>query len=165
MQYPRLPGLTLDGQVYQNEEMGTVEAIIPPGPWRTCHGPGMVELPNGDLLCCWFAGTFEGDADVHIVCARLPKGADKWEEPVDVSNDPTRSEQNPSLFLGPDGAVWCMYTAQLGRVPGKDNMQFTSQVRCQKSFDGGKTWSDYETIFPEEGTFSRLPIQVLKNGR
>ena len=165
MQYPRLPGLTLDGQVYQNEEMGTVEAIIPPGPWRTCHGPGMVELPNGDLLCCWFAGTFEGDADVHIVCARLPKGADKWEEPVDVSNDPTRSEQNPSLFLGPDGAVWCMYTAQLGRVPGKDNMQFTSQVRCQKSFDGGKTWSDYETIFPEEGTFSRQPIQVLKNGR
>ena len=33
------------------------------------------------------------------------------------------------------------------------------------STDGGKTWSDYETIFPEEGTFSRQPIQVLKNGR
>ncbi len=165
MNYPVLPGLTMDGQVYCNAEMGTVEAIIPPGPWRTCHGPGMVETPDGDLLCCWFAGTFEGDADIHIVCARLPKGADKWEEPVNVSNDPTRSEQNPSLFMGPDGAVWCMYTAQLGRVPGKDNMQFTSQVRCQKSFDGGKTWGAYETIFPEEGTFSRQPIQVLKNGR
>lgn len=165
MNYPALPGLTMDGQVYYNAEMGTVEAIIPPGPWRTCHGPGMVELPNGDLLCCWFAGTFEGDADIHIVCARLPKGADKWEEPVNVSSDPTRSEQNPSLFLGPDGAVWCMYTAQLGRVPGKDNMQYTSQVRCQKSFDGGKTWGDYETVFSEEGTFSRQPIQVLKNGR
>lgn len=165
MNYPALPGLTMDGQVYHNAEMGTVEAIIPPGPWRTCHGPGMVELPGGDLLCCWFAGTFEGDADIHIVCARLPKGADKWEEPVNVSGDPTRSEQNPSLFLGPDGAVWCMYTAQLGRIPGKNNMQYTSQVRCQKSFDGGKTWGDYETIFPEEGTFSRQPIQVLKNGR
>lgn len=165
MNYPALPGLTMDGQVYYHAEMGTVEAIIPPGPWRTCHGPGMVELPNGDLLCCWFAGTFEGDADIHIVCARLPKGADKWEEPVNVSGDPTRSEQNPSLFLGPDGAVWCMYTAQLGRIPGKDNMQYTSQVRCQKSFDGGRTWGDYETVFPEEGTFSRQPIQVLKNGR
>ncbi|MDO5546440.1 MAG: sialidase family protein [Eubacteriales bacterium] len=165
MNYPALPGLTMDGQVYYNAEMGTVEAIIPPGPWRTCHGPGMVELPNGDLLCCWFAGTFEGDADIHIVCARLPKGADKWEEPVNVSGDPTRSEQNPSLFLGPDGAVWCMYTAQLGRIPGKDNMQYTAQVRCQKSFDGGKTWGDYETIFPEEGTFSRQPIQILSSGR
>ena len=50
MNYPALPGLTMDGQVYYNTEMGTVEAIIPPGPWRTCHGPGMVELPNGDLL-------------------------------------------------------------------------------------------------------------------
>ena len=165
MNYPALPGLTMDGQVYYNAEMGTVEAIIPPGPWRTCHGPGMVELPNGDLLCCWFAGTFEGDADIHIVCARLPKGADKWEEPVNGSGDPTRSEQNPSLFLGPDGAVWCMYTAQLDRIPGKDNMQYTSQVRCQKSWDGGLTWGDYETIFPEEGTFSRQPIQILKNGR
>ena len=35
MNYPALPGLTMDGQVYYNAEMGTVEAIIPPGPWRT----------------------------------------------------------------------------------------------------------------------------------
>lgn len=165
MNYPTLPGLTPDGTIYQNTEMGTLEANIPAGPWRTCHGPAMLELPNGDMLCCWFAGTFEGDADIHIVCARLPKGAQKWEEPVNISGDPTRSEQNPSLFNGPDGAVWCMYTAQLDRVPGKDNMQYTSQVRCQKSYDNGLTWSDYETIFPEEGTFARQPIQVLKNGR
>ena len=165
MTYPVLPGLTADGKVYYNAEMGTVEAKIPNGGFRTCHGPGMVELPNGDLLCCWFAGTFEGDTDIHVICSRLPKGADKWEDPVDVSNDPERSEQNPSLFYGPDDAVWCMYTAQKGRQPGKDNMQYTSQVRCQKSFDGGLTWSEPETIFPEEGTFSRQPIQILKNGR
>ena len=85
MNYPTLPGLTLDGKVYYNAEMGTVESIVPPGSWATCHGPAMLELPNGDLLCCWFAGTFEGDADIHVVCARLPKGADQWEEPVNVS--------------------------------------------------------------------------------
>ena len=44
-------------------------------------------------------------------------------------------------------------------------MQFTSVVRCQKSFDGGRTWGPYETVFPEEGTFCRQPIQVLSNGR
>jgi predicted neuraminidase len=58
-----------------------------------------------------------------------------------------------------------MYTAQLDRVEGKDNMQFTSVIRCQKSEDGGKTWSEYETMFPEEGSFCRQPIQVLSNGR
>lgn len=44
-------------------------------------------------------------------------------------------------------------------------MQFTSVVRCQKSRDGGLTWGSYETMFPEEGTFCRQPIQILSNGR
>lgn len=165
MDYPKLPGLTPDGRVYWNEEMGTAEARIPNGGYRSGHGPALLELPNGDLLCVWFAGSFEGNADVHIVCSRLEKDSGSWTEPVDVSNDPLRSEQNPSLFYGPDGAAWCMYTAQLDRQAGKDNMQFTAVVRCQKSTDGGRTWGPYETVFPEEGTFCRQPIQVLSNGR
>ena len=146
MTYPKLPGLTWDGTLYQNDEMGTVEALLPTGGWPTAHAPAMVELPDGDLLCCWFAGTYEGSADIHIICSLLPKDAPAWLPPVDISGDPTRSEQNPSLFYGPDGAVWAMYTAQLDRVPGKDNMQFTSVVRCQKSFDGGRTWGPYEPV-------------------
>ncbi|HIR19419.1 MAG TPA: exo-alpha-sialidase [Candidatus Pelethomonas intestinigallinarum] len=165
MDYPKLPGLTPDGRVYWNEEMGTIEARIPNGGYRSGHGPALLELPNGDLLCVWFAGSFEGNADVHIVCSRLEKDSGAWTEPVDVSGDPERSEQNPSLFYGPDGAAWCMYTAQLDRQAGKDNMQFTAVVRCQKSTDGGRTWGPYETVFPEEGTFCRQPIQVLSNGR
>lgn len=165
MNYVTLPGLTSDGKLYFNEDMNTVEAKIPAGTYLTCHSPAMLELPNGDLLCCWFAGSYEGEPDVSIVCARLPKGADRWTDPVLVSGDPERSEQNPSLFNGPDGAVWCMYTAQLARENGKDNMQFTSQIRCQKSFDGGLTWEAYETVFPREGSFCRQPIQVLENGR
>lgn len=165
MDYPKLPGLTPDGRVYWNEEMGTIEARIPNGGYRSGHGPALLELPNGDLLCVWFAGSFEGNADVHIVCSRLEKDSEAWAEPVDVSGDPERSEQNPSLFYGPDGAAWCMYTAQLDRQAGKDNMQFTAVVRCQKSTDGGRTWGPYETVFPEEGTFCRQPIQVLSNGR
>lgn len=165
MNYRHLPGLTPDGTMYINDTMQTVEAMLPPGPYKTAHSPALLELESGDMLCAWFAGSFEGNADVGIVCARLPKGANQWEEPVQVSNDPQRSEQNPSLFSGPDGAVWAMYTAQLDRLPGKDNMQFTSVVRCQKSFDGGRTWEKYETVFDKEGTFCRQPIQILSNGR
>ncbi len=164
MTYQKLPGLTPDGTMYLNEDLGTVEAMIPPGGYKTAHGPGLLEMANGDMLCTWFAGSFEGNADINVVCARLKKGADKWEEPVLVSHDPERSEQNPSLFLGPDGKVWAMYTSQLDRVEGKDNMQYTSVIRCQKS-DDGITWSDYETVFPEEGSFCRQPIQILSNGR
>ena len=165
MQYPILPDLTPDGRIYRNEHMNTLEAMLPTGGYLSAHSPALLELPNGDLLCVWFAGTFEGSPDVSIICARLPKGAPNWEEPVMVSGDPERSEQNPSLFLAPDGSVWAMYTAQLARTQGKDNMQFTSVVRRQISCDGGKTWSAPDVIFPREGTFCRQPIQILSNGR
>ena len=72
MTYAKLPGLTWDGTVYENEEMGTLEALLPTGGYPTAHAPAMVELPDGDLLCCWFAGTYEGSADIHIICSCLP---------------------------------------------------------------------------------------------
>ena len=165
MAIQKLPGLTWDGQIYENEDMGTLEALLPTGGYPTAHAPAMLELPNGDMLCCWFGGTYEGSADIRIICARLPKGSGKWTEPVDISGDPERSEQNPSLFYGPDNAVWAMYTAQKDRQAGKDNMQFTSQIRCQKSTDGGLTWGPYTTMFAREGSFCRQPIQILANGR
>lgn len=165
MEYKHLESLTPDGTMYVNDDMGALEAMIPPGGYATAHAPALLELENGDMLCAWFAGSFEGSKDISIVCARKEKDADHWEPPVPVSYDKERSEQNPSLFAGPDGAVWCMYTAQLDRVEGKDNMQFTSIIRCQKSWDGGRTWGEAEVIFPEEGSFCRQPIQVLSNGR
>ncbi len=165
MTYPVLPGLTADGTLYHDPEMGTVEALLPTGGYPTAHAPALLELPDGSLLCAWFAGTYEGSADIRIVCSRLPAGEGAWLPPVDISGDPARSEQNPSLFLAPQGEVWALYTAQLDRQPGKDNMQYTSQVRRQKSLDGGRTWGPYDTLFPEEGTFCRQPIQVLSSGR
>lgn len=165
MNYPHLQGLPLNGTLFINDALGTLEAVLPPGCYKTAHAPALLELPNGDILCAWFAGSFEGSADVSIVCAALRAGSGKWDEPVQISHDEHRSEQNPSLFLAPDGEIWAMYTAQLDRVPGKDNMQFTSVVRRQRSKDGGRTWSDYDVMFPKEGTFCRQPIQILSNGR
>lgn len=165
MTYPLLPGLTPDGQIYENRDMGTFEAFLPTGGYPTAHAPALVELEDGTMLCCWFAGTYEGSADVHIICSRLPQDSTKWSEIIEISGDPERSEQNPSLFLRMPGEVWAMYTAQKDRVAGKDNMQFTSQIRMQRSHDGGRTWEQYETVFGWEGSFCRQPIQVLSNGR
>ena len=165
MNYPRINEIIPDGKVYEDARLGLLTALLPTGGEKTAHAPAMVELPDGAILCCWFAGTYEGSADIHIICSRLEKDGLRWSEPVAISGDPERSEQNPSLFYGPDGAVWAMYTAQLDRQPGKDNMQYTAVVRRQKSFDGGLTWGEYDTVFPEEGTFCRQPIQILSNGR
>lgn len=165
MKYPVLQTPAWDGAIWHDPAMEVDVALLPTGGYPTAHAPALLELPGGDLLCAWFAGTYEGSADIHVICSRLPKGAAAWEAPVEVSGDPLRSEQNPSLFNAPDGSVWAIYTAQLDRQPGKDNMQFTSQIRFQRSTDGGRTWSDYETLFAREGSFCRQAIQILSNGR
>ena len=162
-----LPVLGKDGKLYHNNLIDTVEALIP-NPFTSCHAADLLELPNGDVLCCWFAGSDEGNADISIALSRLNAGTSEWTVPVIISDDPTRSEQNPSLFLTPDGEIWVMYTAQTARTPETPvhfNLQYTAEIRCKKSTDNGYTWGPTTSMFTREGSFCRQKIQVLANGR
>lgn len=163
-----LPTLDENGKLYYDRRFGTVEALIPNAPYASCHAADLLELPNGDLLCCWFAGSDEGNADISIVLSRLNAGSGAWTSPVRVSDDHTRSEQNPSLFLAPSGEIWLMYTAQTARTPEINplfNLQYTAEIRCKKSADNGCTWGPTETMFSRPGSFCRQKIQVLSSGR
>ncbi|WP_439234280.1 sialidase family protein [Lonepinella koalarum] len=122
------------------------------------HASNLFELPNGDLLCTWFGGTQEGVADISIYLARLEKDSKQWSTPQKLSDDPTRSEQNPILFLAPDNVLWLLWTAQIS------GNQDTAIVRCRKSNDFGVTWGNIETLLDQAGTFVRQPIVVLNNG-
>ena len=162
-----LPTLGDDGKLYRDTAVDMVESLIP-NPWESCHAPDLLELENGDLLCCWFAGSREGNADISIAVARLPADAEQWEQPVIVSDDPTRSEQNPSLFQNPNGDIWLMYTAQAAKKPddnSDDSLQGTAEIRRKISRDGGRTWGPTEAVFTRPGSFCRQKIQVLSNGR
>ena len=167
-EYIKLNTLEENGKLYYNPLLDSVEALIPNNPYKSCHAADLLELANGDLLCCWFAGSDEGNADISIVLSRLRAGESTWSEPIKISDDPERSEQNPSLFLAPDGEIWVMYTAQEARKPGLDpkfNLQYTAEIRCRKSADNGYTWGPRMTVFSREGSFCRQKIQILSNGR
>lgn len=162
-----LPPVGDDGRLYRDTALNFVESLIP-NPWNSCHAPDLLELENGDLLCCWFAGSCEGNADVSIAVSRLSEDSSQWETPVIVSDDPTRSEQNPSLFLHPNGEIWLMYTAQVSRDPNNptsDNLQGTAEIRRKISRDNGHTWGPTETMFSAPGSFCRQKIQILSNRR
>jgi len=90
--------------------------------------------------------------------SRLEKGSGEWTQAEKLSDDPSRSEQNPVLFQEPDGRLWLMYTAQLS------GNQDTAVVRYRTSDDRGRTWSEIGTLFGEAGTFIRQPLIVLDNG-
>jgi predicted neuraminidase len=125
------------------------------------HAANLTLLANGDLACVWFGGTQEGVPDIAVQFSRLAKGSDQWTPTVALSDDPTRSEQNPLLFPAPDGTLWLIWTAQIS------GNQDTAIVRCRKSYDHGASWGPIETLFgprPEGGTFMRQPMVVLDNG-
>jgi predicted neuraminidase len=167
------------GQLYRAPSEGErVDAMIPPA-GAEAHAANLLEMPNGDLLCAWFSGSHEGRGDIDIVVARLPHGQAQWSTPVKVSDDPTRSEQNPVLFAAPDGTVWLLYTAQetrgvtsaewsrrvaAGEATGGFTMQWTAEIRRQISRDNGQTWGPVEVFSHKPSSFCRQPLLVLSNG-
>lgn len=123
------------------------------------HAANLAELPDGRLACVWFGGTQEGVSDIHVWFSTLD--GEVWSEPVRLSDDPARSEQNPVLFTAPSSDVWLLYTAQ--RAGNQDS----AEVRRRVSTDGGATWGEPSTLFAADetgGVFVRQPPIVTRDG-
>lgn len=64
------------------------------------HSSSIVELPNGDLLTCWFEGSGERkNNDVVIMGSRKQKGKSIWSKPFVMADTPNNPDCNPVLFL------------------------------------------------------------------
>lgn len=120
-----------------------------PTPCVSNHASNLLELGNGDLLCVWFGGSMEGSSDISIYMARFDRARAAWLAPVKMSDDETRSEQNPALFRHPSGELWLLYTAQDKADQG------TAVVRLRRSADEGRTWSETADLIARPGTFIR----------
>lgn len=123
------------------------------------HAANLMVLGDGALGCVWFGGSMEGRSDISVFMSRLAPGATQWSEPVQLSDDPERSEQNPILFPAPDGALWLLHTAQ------RSGNQDTAVVRRRKSLDNGQNWGPTEDLADvPTGTFVRQPVHVAADG-
>jgi predicted neuraminidase len=77
----------------------SAELIFPLEHWHN-HSSSIVELPNGNLLVCWFHGSGERTADdVLIRAARWTKSTGKWSEPFTLADTPGFPETNPTMFI------------------------------------------------------------------
>lgn len=122
------------------------------------HASNILPLKNGDILCVWFGGSREGRADISVLCSRLEKNSSSWSQPIVLSNDSKKSEQNPLLFEDFKGRIWLVYTAQ-------DSIhQNSAIVRYRISEDFGYSWSEISTLFDKPGSFVRHPAIQLDNG-
>ncbi len=157
------------------EDTGRLQAYLPSAGSGN-HAATLVTAPNGNLLCAWMGGEGEGTTGMNIVLSHSAPHAESWTTPTVISSDPTRSEQNPALFLAPDNALHLYYTAQETRgctleewkaqkTEGGFMMQWTAETRRRISTDNGFTWGDAESLFETPGSFMRSPPITLANGQ
>jgi predicted neuraminidase len=75
------------------------------------HSSSIVELPNGDLLTCWYKGSGERTADdVRVLAARRRRGEDFWDEPYVIADKPHFPDTNPILFVDSNERLWLMWS-------------------------------------------------------
>lgn len=99
--------------------------------YPSCHAATIVQLPDGQFLAAWFAGTYEGHSDVAIWLARFD--GDHWSEPIKVADEPGVPLWNPVFFRDMTDRVWLFYKVGPS-IPGWTGVYI-------RSFDGGRTWS------------------------
>lgn len=74
-----------------------------PGVLNSCHATTVVQLPSGDMLSAFFAGTYEGHPDCCIYLSRRRAGSTTWDLPQLVASG-IRTEWTESAFAYDDPA-------------------------------------------------------------
>ncbi|GAB4307290.1 MAG: exo-alpha-sialidase [Promethearchaeota archaeon] len=119
-------------------------AIFEPGSLPgapSCHCSSLLELPSGDLLAVWYAGTREKHPDVAVWGSKWSRREGAWSRPAVVANTPGHSEGNPVLYGLPGGSIRLFFqTMHHGRVV-KGGWSVCT-IKFQDSHDGGATWTE-----------------------
>jgi predicted neuraminidase len=144
-----------DGVVRPSRVPGAREAYLPIIV-NSNHASNLLPLPNGDLLCFWFAGSEEGSKDVSIAMSRLDHGSRKWALPIVISHHANWSNQNPVPFLAPGGRIWVFHSTQRAKMGESGAL-----IYAVSSDDQGHTWSDPRPYFTDPGTFDRQPLVIF----
>jgi predicted neuraminidase len=136
------------------------ELIFPPSPLLPSnHASTLAVMPNGDLLCAWYAGRHEGSRDVKIYASRREATSGRWSSPQVIADTPDRSDGNPVLFADQRGRVWLFFVTIHGL-----NWQW-ARIKVQNSDDGGRTWGPARIFRERRGWMTRSHPLELGDGR
>lgn len=137
------------------------------------HAPQLCWADDETLVCVWMAGGQEGTAGMSIYGAHLKKGKTRWSASKLISQNTSNSEQNPLLFIGGDGRLHLIHTAQTPRDPTDDSwrqegvpfsMQWTARIHHQSTSKWGARWTKSKLLF-EDAAFCRNPPIKLPDGQ
>jgi predicted neuraminidase len=124
------------------------------------HAPGIVELPDGDLLASWYRGSGERSADdVAIYAARRKKGANSWDEPFLLADTPGFPDCNTALFLDSRKQLWLFYPTILANTWESCLTNF--KVSSHYEHSGVPRWDRERIIFLKPDDFGEQGRKLL----
>ncbi len=133
------------------QEKNLKTSFIFPFQDKHVHSSSIIELPNGDMMSCWFEGSGERNAnDVQIIGARLKKGSSKWSAPFLMADTPGQPDCNPVLFVDNSNKLWLYW------VVVQANQWETSVLKYRTSTDYSKkgapewNWQDVILLKPDD---------------
>ncbi len=138
-----------------------VRSIIPtdPSKYPYNHVASISELPNGDLLIVWGAGSRELGEDTVIVMSRRRIGESTWSPPVVVADRPGFADANPVLFVDDRGVVRLYYVEMFG------DTFCLGTVKQRISDNQGRSWSKPDTALDAICVMVRNRPIVTRRGR
>lgn len=131
-----------------------------PSPAVQNHAAFLARLPDGALACAWFGGSLEGKSDISVHASILDEGAGAWGPASQLTDLPDRSEQNPVIFVDPNGGIHLFNTAQPAGNQDESRVWMRPLTREGDRLVAGE---GRETDLPP-GTFIRGPLRIRDDG-
>jgi len=136
----------------------TSEVIFPLEHWHN-HASMIVELPNGDLLTCWFHGSGERTADdVLVLGARLKKGATRWTAPFVMADTIGYPDTNATMFVDPRKRLWLLWPTILANEWHTALMKY--KIATDYSGDGPPRWAANDVLHITPGEEFAATVNV-----
>jgi len=110
------------------------------------HSSSIVELPNGNLLVCWFHGSGERTADdVVIDAARFSQKTGKWGAPFIIADTPGFPNTNPTMFIDSKQRLFLLWPTIIAHLWETALMKYKISTDYQQE-DGPPKWEHQDNI-------------------
>ncbi len=134
---------------------------------KTAHCSSLIQLPNGNLMVSFYAGTAEANPDTKIYTSTFNHKLNAWCNPWIILNTEGKSNGNAILFINKKDRIFLFNNTihkEWRRFPKLWNWALTDN-RVMYSDDFGKTWSENRPLFPNKiGWNFKNKALYLKDG-
>ncbi len=130
------------------------------------HSSSIIELPEGDLLCCWFEGSGERTAnDVKIMGARYKKGSHKWSRTFLMADTPGHPDCNPTLFIDKDNRLHLFWIVVQANRWEASILKTRISSNYQDSGPPQWDWQDVILLKPDEKFAEIIKEKFKESGK